>query len=141
MAREPVAKRLVDNDIEEDEPLAEEFYLRFTEHAQVFLSKLTMPSGHGDETQLYAYLDALFRTALKSAAEPEDAPENVSGFERLRMEPLVYARLAGFMAAHQPIEEDPLRRLIEALMTGYAEGEEMISECGDGPSGHDGHTH
>ncbi len=128
-------------DIEDDESFVEEFYVRFSEHAHVFLSKLTTPSSHGDEAQLYAYLDALFRTALKSAAEPEDAPENITGYERLSMEPLVYARLAGFMAAHQPLEEDPLRRLIEALMTGYAEGEEMISERDDGSSGHNGHTH
>jgi hypothetical protein len=44
------------------------------------------------------------------------------------MEPLVYARLAGFMAAHQALEDDPLRRLIEAMMTGYAEGEKMTTE-------------
>jgi hypothetical protein len=128
-------------EIEDDESLAEEFYAQFAEHAHIFLSKLTTPTGHGDEAQLYAYLDALFRTALRSAAQVEDAPETVSGYERLRMEPLVYARLAGFMAAHQPIEEDPLRRLIEALMTGYAEGEEMISEHDRESSGHHGHTH
>ena len=128
-------------DIEDEESLAEEFYAQFAEHAHIFLSKLTVPSSHGDEAPLYNHLDALFRSALKSAAQPEDAAETVSGYERLRMEPLVYARLAGFMAAHQPLEEDPLRRLIEALMTGYAEGEDMISEREHVPSDHHGHTH
>lgn len=128
-------------DIEDDDSLAEEFYARFAEHAHIFLAKLTTSPRPEEQDQLYAYLDALFRSALKSAAEPEDAPESVSAYERLRMEPLVYARLAGFMAAHQPLEEDPLRRLIEALMTGYAEGETMISERDREDVGHHGHTH
>lgn len=128
-------------DLENDESLAEEFYAQFVEHARVFLSKLPAPSGHGDEDVLYAYLDALFRSALDAAADPDEAPASVGGYERLRMEPLVYARLAGFMAAHQPLDEDPLRRVIEALMTGYAEGEEMISERERETVGHHGHTH
>jgi hypothetical protein len=58
------------------------------------------------------------------------------------MEPLVYARVAGFMAAHQPIEDDPLRRLIEALMTGYAEGEEAAAVAQHHDHGHSHeHTH
>jgi len=52
------------------------------------------------------------------------------------MEPLVFARLAGFIAAHTPLSEDPLRRLIEALMLGYSEGEIAV------PHDHDhGHDH
>jgi len=128
-------------DLDDDEGLEEEFYLRFTEHARIFLSKLAPPTGSDEPDPLYAYLDKLFRAALARAAAPEDAPEDVSGYDRLSMEPLVYARLAGFMAAHQPLDEDPLRRLIEALMTGYAEGDEMISERDREDVGHHGHTH
>jgi hypothetical protein len=63
------------------------------------------------------------------------------------MEPLVFARLAGFMAAHLPLQEDPLKRVIEALMTGYSEGEiEMPDHAHDHDHGHShthdfGHTH
>jgi hypothetical protein len=128
-------------EFDDEDSLAEELYQHFTKHAQEFLEKLTTLTPRGEDAQLYTYLDALFRTALKSAAEPEDAPPTVSGYDRLRMEPLVYARLAGFMAAHQPLDEDPLRRLIEALMTGYAEGEEMLAEHEHDPSDHHGHTH
>jgi hypothetical protein len=115
-------------DIESDETRAEEFYKRFAEHAQAFLAASSRHSPGQPADPLHAYLDSLFHDRLGAAAEQDRAPQPVSGYERLRMEPLVYARLAGFMAAHQPLEDDPLRRLIEALMTGYAEGERIISE-------------
>lgn len=126
-------------DIETDESLAEEFYTRFREHARQFLAKLTTQTRRGEASQLYAYLDALLRRELAAAANPDGAPQAVSGYERLRMEPLVYARIAGFMAAHQPLDEDPLKRLIEALMTGYAEGEGLLAERAREP--HHPHTH
>ena len=125
-------------DIESDESLAEEYYVRFVEHTRRYLATLADDGRDGDP--VYAYLDTLFRNTLRSAAELNRAPEEVSGYDRLSMEPLVYARLAGFMAAHQPLQEDPLRRLIEALMTGYTEGEAIMTE----QHGHDhssDHTH
>ena len=84
-------------------------------------------------------LASFFRAGVAPATEYGDAPEEVSGYERLCMEPLVYARLAGFMAAHQPLEDDPMRRLIDAVMTGYDEGEAIMSENAHGHS-HE-HTH
>ena len=63
------------------------------------------------------------------------------------MEPLVLARLAGFMAAHLPLHEDPLKRVMEALMIGYSEGEiEIPNPDHDHDHGHShapgfGHTH
>jgi hypothetical protein len=41
------------------------------------------------------------------------------------MQPLVFARLAGFLAAHASLQEDPLRKVVEALMLGYAEAERI----------------
>ena len=125
-------------DIESDETLAEEYYARFVAHTRRYLATLGDESHGGDP--VYAYLDALFRNTLSAAAELGGAPEDVSGYDRLSMEPLVYARLAGFMAAHQPLQEDPLRRLIEALMTGYTEGEEIMAQAHGHDHGHD-HTH
>jgi hypothetical protein len=68
-------------------------------------------------------------------------PKDISGYERLRMEPLVYARLAGFIAAHQPIEDDPLRHLIDAMMTGYSEGGMMMAERHSHAAHDHGHAH
>ena len=127
-------------DIESDEARAEEFYYRFVAHAHTLLGA---PAEAAGVDPLHAHLDHLFQEALAAAADEDRTPEEVSGYERLKMEPLVYARLAGFMAAHQPLDEDPLRCLIEALMTGYAEGEAALLEPGhDHASGHDhAHTH
>ena len=120
-------------DLEDDETQAEEFYTRFVDRTRTFLASAAARHAGIDADPVYAHLDSLFRETLATAADEGQAPEEVSGYERLSMEPLVYARLAGFMAAHQPLGDDPLRRLIEALMTGYAEGEEELSS-------HD-HTH
>ena len=126
-------------DIETEESQAEEFFARFVDHTRSFLAGLGAKSADGEEAGLYAYLDSLFRNTLIAATRPDAAPLAVSGYERLCMEPLVYARLAGFMAAHQPLEDDPLRRLIEALMTGYSEGEAIMSAHEHG--GSHGHRH
>ena len=128
-------------DIETGESLAEEFYARFVEHTRSFLAELAAESARTEENDLYVHLDSLFRDTLIAATRLDAAPLEVGGYERLCMEPLVYARLAGFMAAHQPLEDDPLRGLIEALMTGYAEGEEVMSEHEYGGSHGHHHTH
>ncbi|OGA95975.1 MAG: hypothetical protein A3E79_17810 [Burkholderiales bacterium RIFCSPHIGHO2_12_FULL_61_11] len=39
------------------------------------------------------------------------------------MQSLVLARLAGFMAGHVALNEDPLRKLMEAVMLGYGEAD------------------
>ena len=41
---------------------------------------------------------------------------------------MVFARLAGFLAAHMALAEDPLRRVMEAMMLGYSEAEAMDRE-------------
>jgi len=115
-------------DLESDETLAEEFYTRFVDDTHSFLTGLSAETIRGEDENLYVHLDSLFRSTLTGATEPSKAPTEVSGYDRLSMEPLVYARLAGFMAAHLPLEEDPMRRLLDAIMTGYAEGEEIILE-------------
>ena len=43
-------------------------------------------------------------------------------------QPVVFARLAGFLAAHMSLGEDPLRRVMEALMLGYSEAEALDRE-------------
>jgi hypothetical protein len=126
-------------DFDTDEARAEAFYARFVDHTRAFLAGLEAERARNAE-ELYDYLDTLFRDTLAATvAHADEERGQVSGYERLCMEPLVYVRLAGFMAAHQPLEDDPLRRLIEALMTGYAEGEASMTDPQHGHS-HD-HTH
>jgi hypothetical protein len=131
-------------ELEEEENPEEVIYTRFAAHVQTFMAGLkARPSGD----PLHYHLDRLFRELLRNASDPAKAPSDVDPYERLAMEPLVFARLAGFMAAHLPLSEDPLKRVIEALMTGYAEGEiELPSHDHDHDHDHDhghdhGHTH
>jgi hypothetical protein len=126
-------------ELEEDgSQAAEELYGRFIAHVQSFLATLK-PRGSG--ATLHAHLDRLFRETLKTAADHTKTPEGVDHYDRFAMEPLVFARLAGFMAAHQPLHDDPLKRVIEALMMGYAEGEiEVPTHDHDHDHDH-GHSH
>jgi hypothetical protein len=106
---------------EEGQDYEEELYARFVAHAHSFLAGL---KGKGRNTDsVHEYLDKLFRDLLGSTIDQTKAPEEMSGYYRIAMEPLVFARLAGFIAAHLPLSEDPLRRVMEALMLGYSEGE------------------
>jgi hypothetical protein len=127
-------------DLETEESRGEELYARFSEHTRAFLESVEQFSD-AEHNSLYAYLDALFRSSLMTVADPGSAPADVSGYERLTMEPLVFGRLAGFIAAHQPLEEDPLRRLLEAMMTGYAEGEASTSRAVEESHRHHDHAH
>ena len=113
-------------DIESDETLAEDYYQRFVERTQKFLSS-TKTDNSNTTDNLYNYLDNLFRQTLSATTNCDETNNAITGYERISMEPLVYARIAGFIAAHQPIQDDPLRNLIEALLTGYAEGESTAS--------------
>jgi|SRR5690348_3627654 hypothetical protein len=120
-------------ELEEEGGQDELIYDRFVAHAHSFLAGL---KGRKNADPVHAHLDRLFRELLSAAIDPNRAPDEMSGLQRIAMEPLVFARLAGFIAAHTPLSEDPLRRLIEALMLGYSEGEIAV------PHDHDhGHDH
>ena len=128
-------------DLESDETVLEEFYARFVDDARAFLADYEKGDGPSGDDVLYRYLDELFRNTLTAAAEGESAPADTSGYGRLCMEPLVFARIAGFMAAHQPLEDDPMRRLIEAVMTGYSEGEAALERYAHRHTHAHGHAH
>jgi len=123
-------------DLEEEAQPDEEVYARFVAHVHSFLAGLKRKGKSQDE--IHAHLDKLFRELLLSTVDEKKAPEDMSGYQRVAMEPLVFARLAGFIAAHVPLAEDPLRRVMEALMVGYSEGEIVLAH--DHDHDHDGHA-
>jgi hypothetical protein len=108
-------------DVDEDTGELEELlYSRFLAHARALLE----PQGHsqaGSPDDPIAYMDKLFSDALSRCAR--DGEEAAAGQRYLRLanQPLVFARLAGLLAGHLARDQDPLRRVIEALMQGYAE--------------------
>jgi hypothetical protein len=111
-------------DLDEDESEIEErLYTRFRAHAMALLSQ--EGSAPAQPSDLNQYLDKLFSDGLSRAVRDGEQAEAGQRYDRLRMQPLVFARLAGFLAAHASLSEDPLRKVIEALMMGYGEAEAM----------------
>jgi hypothetical protein len=76
-------------------------------------------------------MEKLFTDALSRAVKDCEQASADNRYERMIAQPVVFARLAGFLAAHMSLGEDPLRRVMEALMLGYSEAETMDRERGD----------
>jgi hypothetical protein len=129
-------------DLEEDGPsgVEERLHNRFLNHARALLAQYAKAPQPKDPNELNAYMDKLFTDALSRAARDSDSGHDGQHYARLASQPLVFARLTGFLAAHMALQEDPLRKVIEALMLGYAEGEAMTAA--DHEHGHShGHDH
>ena len=127
---------------EEEGRLEDELYARFLVNARSLLAELERGGKRATGEALVAYMDKLFADGLsRSVRDGEAAAEERC--QRLRAQPLVFARLAGFLAGHLSLEEDPLRKVMEALMHGYGEAETIAPEHGhDHDHGHDhGHDH
>ena len=129
-------------ELDEESSQDDVIYDRFVAHVNAFLAGM---KGRKSADPIHAHLDRIFRELLSAAIDPNRAPDEMSGSQRIAMEPLVFARFAGFIAAHDPLSDDPLRRLIEALMLGYSEGEIAVpQDHGDHDHDHDhfhGHDH
>jgi hypothetical protein len=111
-------------DMDDDESEIEErLYARFRAHAMALLKE--QGGSPAQPANLNQYLDKLFSDGLSRSLRDGEQADAGERYERLRMQPLVFARLAGFLAAHASLSEDPLRRVIEALMMGYGEAEAM----------------
>ena len=117
-------------DLDEEDRVEGDLLQRFLVHAQALLER---PRAQGDD--LNAYLDGLFANALKRCAD--DADHASDGYKVLAMQSLVMGRLAGFLAGHVALNEDPLRKLMEATMLGYAEADAVPQR--DHHHGHDDH--
>ena len=103
-------------DLDEGDRFEGDLYQRFLVHAQVLLERKAA-AGDG----LNAQLDRLFADLLKRCET--DSQAAADPYRLLAMQSLVMARLAGFLAGHVALQEDPLRKLMEAVMLGYGEAE------------------
>lgn len=131
-------------DLEEDGPgkLEDMLYSRFLGSVQSILDQHKRQAAPDDP--VVAAIDKLFTDALSRAASDSEAAPDERNYDMMSMQPLVFARLAGFMAAHLSLHEDPLRKVMEALMHGYAEAESMERDHGhdhDHAHGHHHHHH
>ncbi len=127
-------------DLDEENGFETALYARFRSHSNILLAK----SPKTEERTVNAALDRLFKDAMTRAIRDQDSLEESDRYELLSMQPLVFARLAGFLAAHASLQEDPLRKVVEALMHGYTEAERLRPHHGhdhDHDHDHDHHHH
>jgi hypothetical protein len=119
-------------DLEEEEgdsKLEEMLYARFTAHARALLANAPAPQATPADST--GYMEKLFTDALSRAVKDCEQATADKRYERMIAQPVVFARLAGLLAAHMSLGEDPLRRVMEALMLGYSEAEAMDRERRD----------
>ena len=104
-------------DLEPENRLADDLYQRFLVQSQAMLAR---PSVGGE---LNRYLDGLFNDLLQRCVRDCEQGGDESGYAQMAMQAQVLARLAGFLAGHVALNEDPMRKAMEALMLGYQEAE------------------
>jgi hypothetical protein len=127
-------------DDEDAGELEELLYARFLAHARALLQPDASAAPPDD---LLAYMDKLFADALSRCVRDGEEAGADKRYLRLTTQPLVFARLAGLLAGHLALDQDPLRKVIEALMQGYAEAAQADHEH-DHDHDHDhehGHHH
>jgi hypothetical protein len=77
------------------------------------------PSGAVPDAALHSYMDGLFGDILNACIKDGRRVGGADAYRVLASQSIVLARLAGFLAGHLDLREDPLRNSIEALMAGY----------------------
>ena len=122
-------------DLEEEDRLEGDLYQRFLVHSQAMLER---PDSAGD---LNRYLDGLFNAVLKRCLTDAEAVANPNAYKQVAMQALVMARLAGFLAGHVALNEDPMRKVMEAVMLGYQEAEKPPERDHHGHHHDHGHEH
>jgi hypothetical protein len=123
-------------DLEEEDRFEGDLYQRFLVQSRALLDK---PATGGDMNR---YLDQLFADLLKRCVQDAEAVAAPSAYQQVAMQSLVLARLAGFLAGHVALNEDPMRKVMEAVMLGYGEAEAPPArEHHHGHEHDDGHPH
>ncbi len=124
-------------DLEPEDRIESDLYQRFLVHSQAMLEQ---PSAGGDMNR---YLDGLFKDVLRRCVADSEKAADPNGYATMAMQSLVLARLAGFLAGQVALNEDPMRKVMEAVMHGYSEAEAPPERDHHGHEhGHDhGHQH
>jgi hypothetical protein len=116
----------LEDEEEGDSKLEEMLYARFVAHTRGLLA--SAPLVQDTPADNSRYMEKLFTDALSRAVKDCELATADKRYERMIGQPVVFARLAGFLAAHMSLGEDPLRRVMEALMLGYSEAEALDRE-------------
>ena len=129
-------------DLEPEDRLESNLHQRFVVNSH---AALKAPSSSGE---MNACLDALYKSVLRQCLDEAEQATAGNAYRVMAMQSLVLARLAGFLAGHVGLNEDPLRKLLEATMLGYQEADAAHANAhaqadGDHAHGHEhpGHAH
>jgi hypothetical protein len=122
-------------DLEEEDRLEGDLYQRFLVHSQAMLER---PSSGDDMSR---YLDDLFKAVLKRCVSDAEKAASPNAYRQVAMQSLVMARLAGFLAGQVALNEDPMRKVLEAVMLGYQEAESPPERDHHGHDHDHGHGH
>lgn len=76
-------------------------------------------TGVVSDAALHSYMDGLFGDILNACIKDGRRVGGAGAYRVLASQSVVLARLAGLLAGHLDLREDPLRNSIEALMAGY----------------------
>ena len=124
-------------EIEEENRQLADLLQRFLVHSRRIV-EAAPPAKPGSQN---AYLDGLFAELLRRCGSDLQGRDEAEAYPRLAMQSLVLARLAGFLAGHVALNEDPLRKLIEAVMLGYGEADMPPADHHHRHHDHDDHHH
>jgi hypothetical protein len=130
-------------DLEPEDRIESDLYQRFRAHSQAMLEQ---PTSGGEMNR---YLDGLFKDVLRRCVADADRADGANaaltadqtGYRTMAMQSLVLARLAGFLAGQVALNEDPMRKVMEAVMHGYGEAESPPERDHHGLGGYDGPDH
>jgi hypothetical protein len=121
-------------DLEEEDTEAERLYAVFLQAAHTEIheavdhrggSRNRLDERAADQTgavsdaALHGYMDGLFGDILNACIKDGRRVAGADAYRVLASQSVVLARLAGFLAGHLDLREDPLRTSVEALMAGY----------------------
>jgi hypothetical protein len=130
-------------EIDEQERIDDELFERFLELAGKYdIKPVEVNQGTSprldDENDRTAYMNSLFRAALARTVNDATTLPHGERMDILAGQAIVFARIAGFLAAQFPPENDLFRTTIAALMEGHKEvgRNEQKTE-----HHHHGHTH
>jgi hypothetical protein len=119
-------------DLEEEDTEGERLYAAFLQAAHTAIHEAVdhrggsrarleaeAPGGAVSDAALHGYMDGLFGDILNACLKDGRRVGAGDAYRVLASQSVVLARLAGFLAGHLDLHEDPLRNSIEALMAGY----------------------
>ena len=91
-------------DLEEDDALESDLHRRFVMRGETLLAR----RGPRGDDPLNDYCDRLFADLLRRCVDDAGDVEAGDAYRRMAMQSVVLARLAGFLAGHGVLTDDPL---------------------------------